>query len=306
MASGNPHIRYLSHAEIDKSRWDQSIKQSANALIYANSWYLDFMSPGWDALVLGNYDAVFPVTWRSKMGIRYVCQPAFTQQLGLFYTEAGLATMLPDFLKTLATRFRLIEISMNYGNEWPGQTISHYNFVLPLNGSYEIISAGYKQDLQKNLKRSAKFNIRYETSTQASAAIELYKELYGQRIGFRPQDYTFFAECVAGMMQQGKAIVRSAVSPTGELLATGIFAVDDHRIYNLASTTLPNGRMMEANHFLFDQLIQEFAGSGLLIDFEGSDQPGIARFYQKFGSSNQPYYFWKTNRLPAILRWWKR
>jgi hypothetical protein len=63
---------------------------------------------------------------------------------------------------------------------------------------------------------------------------------------------------------------------------------------------------MEANHFLFDQLIREFAGQDLILDFEGSDLPGVARFYQKFGPQNQPFSFWKSNRLPAVMRWWKK
>ncbi len=38
----------------------------------------------WDALVLDDYQAVMPLTWRSKFGIRYLYQPAFTQQTGIF------------------------------------------------------------------------------------------------------------------------------------------------------------------------------------------------------------------------------
>ncbi|MCU0387633.1 MAG: hypothetical protein MUE71_03400 [Chitinophagaceae bacterium] len=89
-------------------------------------------------------------------------------------------------------------------------------------------------------------------------------------------------------------------------MAIGLFLKDDRRLYNIASTTLPNGRTLEANHFLFDQLICEFSGQNILLDFEGSDLPGVARFYQKFSPENRPYFFWKSNRLPAVLRWWKR
>jgi hypothetical protein len=282
------------------------IQQAVNGLIYARSWYLDAMNPGWDALVNADYTAVLPVTWRSKLGIKYLCQPAFTQQLGLFCSHASQLTLLPDFLKALALRFRLIEVFLNHQNDCEGHSGTHANFVLSLQDDYATISGSYKQDLFKNLKRTTRFNLQYKAGTNAAAAVHLFREAYQQRLGARPQDYTLFTQCVDYMLLQRHAFIREVSLPGGELLATGIFARDERRIYNLASTTLPNGRMMEANHFLFDQLIREFAGSGLLLDFEGSDQPGIARFYQKFGSINQPYYFWKTNRLPAILRWWKR
>ena len=305
MHAGSLHINYVAHQDIDKAKWDATIEQSPNGLIYASSAFLDNMSPGWDALVAGDYDFIFPVTWRSKMGIKYVCQPAFTQQLGMFSKKETSAEVLPDFLIRLSTRFRLIEIFLNYQNVM-GDNVAHHNFILPLTPSYEIIASSYKQDLMKNLKRCAKYDMRYRPADTATPAIQLFQETYQQRMGAKADDYKKFDSCIQQLMQQGRAFVRNVISPGGELLACGVFAKDQRRIYNLASTTLPNGRMMEANHFLFDQLIREFAGSGLILDFEGSDQPGIARFYQKFGAIDQPYYFFKTNRLPAILRWWKR
>jgi hypothetical protein len=57
---------------------------------------------------------------------------------------------------------------------------------------------------------------------------------------------------------------------------------------------------------LFHQIISEFAGTPLILDFEGSDLPGVARFYQKFGAQNQPYFFFKSNRLPTGIKWLKK
>ncbi|HSC55239.1 MAG TPA: GNAT family N-acetyltransferase [Phnomibacter sp.] len=300
------HIQYIQHVAIDKQKWDACIERAVNSLIYAQSIYLDHMSEEWDALVYGNYEAVMPVTWRKKWGMRYMCQPAFSQQLGLFYIDPLHKNLLPNFLQQLSANFRLVEIFLNYDNTGSSEMQPAMNFVLPLHADYESIKAGYKTDLHKNLKRTEKFNLQYHQLEDASAAVKMYREYYQQRMGAKPNDYDNFLACIQKLMAEKKAIVRSVTQSNGALLATGIFAIDHQRIYNLASTTLPNGRMMEANHFLMDALIREFAESGLTLDFEGSDQPGIAKFYQKFGSIPQPYYFWKINRLPAILRWCKR
>jgi len=300
------HIQLLKHEQIDKAKWDAAIDDSINGLIYAKSIYLDHMSAGWDALVYGDYEAVMPVTWRSKMGIRYMCQPAFSQQLGMYYRQESQADLLPDFLKKIALEFKLVEIFLNYKNAAMKDVQQATNLVLPLHAHYESIRVGYKSDLLKNLKRTEKFKLQYSAMHDASLAVKTYQEHYQQRMGAMPEDYSSFLKCIQQLMPLKRAFVRSVTHASGELLAIGVFAIDNKRIYNLASTTLPNGRMMEANHFLFDELIKEFSGSGLILDFEGSDQPGIARFYQKFGSVAQPYFFWKLNRLPAILRWWKR
>ena len=77
-------IRYIPHHEIDKSLWDRTITNAVNGSICALSWYLDIVAGTWDALVEGDYENVMPLPWRKKGGIRYIHQPRFTQQLGLF------------------------------------------------------------------------------------------------------------------------------------------------------------------------------------------------------------------------------
>src|SRR6266540_2812535 len=78
------------------------------------------------------------------------------------------------------------------------------------------------------------------------------------------------------------------------------------KAYNMMNSITPEGRKKEANHFLFDSIFKEFAGSNLLFDFEGSDIPGIKSFYEKFGSVNQAYYKLHFNHLPFPLNILKR
>ena len=44
-------VSYLRHNEIDKGKWDACIRLSENSLVYAYSWYLDIIHPGWEAMV---------------------------------------------------------------------------------------------------------------------------------------------------------------------------------------------------------------------------------------------------------------
>jgi hypothetical protein len=298
-------IVYVSHAKIDKQKWNACIHVAINGLVYASSDFLDAMSPGWDALVCGDYKAVMPVTWRSKMGFRYVCQPAFAQQLGVIYTNEKYRAVIPSFLSKLAIEYKLVEIFLNFDNVSEPLPAKHQNFVLPLDRSHEAIRLNYKNDLLKNLKRTEKFNLQYTIQTSATEAIQLYKQYYGKRMHIREVDFESLTALAHSWIENGKAFVREVRLPSGKLLSTGLFLKDEKRIYNIASTTLPDGRTLEANHFLMDALIKEFAGTGLLLDFEGSDLPGVARFYQKFSPIAQPYAFWKSNRLPTWMKWLK-
>jgi hypothetical protein len=304
-----PSLLYKSHKEIDKEKWNGLIAQSPNGLAYAHTNMLDAMSPGWDALVMGDYDAAMPLTWRSKLGIRYLCQPAFCQQLGVFSKGALTAKISEAFLRRVAISFRLAEIYLHAGTMADPALISCNNFMLDLNRPYEAIRAQYKNDLLKNLTRSRRYHMTYTVHEDVCEGIELYKEYYGNRLGYRPQDYEAFAQVCVAWQKEGRCFARAVhleERNLKELLAFGVFLKDDNRIYNIASTTLPNGRTLEANHFLFDHLIREFSNQRLWLDFEGSDLPGVAKFYLKFDPVNQPYFFWKSNRLPMVLKWWKR
>jgi hypothetical protein len=302
-------ISYFEHGKIDKKRWNNLIDKAANGLIYAQSDYLDAMSPGWDALIYNDYEAIMPLTWRKKLGLRYLCQPAFCQQLGVFSTTPLESAMVEKFLIKISAHFRLIEIFVNYGNVSNLNLVASTNYLLSLKPGYESIKGNYRKDLVKNLARAAKYPFVYKATSRVDVAISQYRELYGGRMGIRPVDYESFAGLCKKWVLEDKCFVREVhleEKNNSELMAIGIFLKDQNRIYNIASSTLPNGRTLEANHFLFDQIIREYAGHDLKLDFEGSDLPGVARFYQKFNPENQPYFFWKSNRLPAVLRWWKR
>ncbi|HEU0065547.1 MAG TPA: hypothetical protein VFQ58_10960, partial [Flavisolibacter sp.] len=76
------NIQYLSHKEINKEKWDNCITAASNGLIYGYSFYLDHMATEWDGLMLNNYEAVFPLPWRKKLGYYYLYPPYLTAQLG--------------------------------------------------------------------------------------------------------------------------------------------------------------------------------------------------------------------------------
>ena len=60
--------------------------------------------------------------------------------------------------------------------------------------------------------------------------------------------------------------------------------VSHHRITFLFSGNNAKGKELQAMTFLIDQVIREFAAQPLVLDFEGSDDENLARFYLGFGS----------------------
>jgi hypothetical protein len=299
-------IRYLKREDIDIPRWDNCMKRATNRLIYGFSFFLDAMTAGrWDALVLGDYEAVMPLTWRRKYGIRYLYQPAFTQQTGIFSTLPVSEPMIDAFLTTAARFFRFAEIFLNYANPFPAFE-TRCNFILPLDAPYQSLAAQYKKDLVRNLKLAARADLHY-TSGDIAGALRAYRKEYGSRLPqVKKDDYRHFEKLCTYLKERGHLILRAVIGADGQTLASALLLRDENRCYLLQSTTSPAGRDSKANHFLLDRLIHELADTGCILDFEGSDLPGIAHFYANFGGRQQNYFFYRHNQLPRPWRWLKR
>src|SRR5688572_25071693 len=98
---GEGMIRYLKHGKVNTARWDACIRNSTNGMIYAYSWYLDAVCPGWEALVKGDYESVMPLTCGKKMGLHYLYPPFFTQQLGVFSRSGVNEKEVEEFLSAI-------------------------------------------------------------------------------------------------------------------------------------------------------------------------------------------------------------
>ncbi len=306
------NIQHVPNKKIDRQKWDHAVLNSVDGKIYATCAWLDNMCAGWNALVLGDYKTIMPLPAKRKWRINYLAQPPFTQQLGLFSTKKITPTIYLQFITLAQKLYPFGEIAVHLPQNFPKENFTidiRKNYLLDLSVGYAQIQANYSNDLaKKNLQRSKKFNLQYVVSADVDNAVQLFKDLYGDRTPHvTDKNYQQLLYLAKEMLEKKQAFVREVKLPNSNaLLACGLFFKYENRIYNIASSTLPDGRTMEANHFLFDQLIQEFAGTNTILDFEGSDLPGVERFYKKFGAILAPYYFIKWNNLPKLIRLFKK
>jgi hypothetical protein len=170
---------------------------------------------------------------------------------------------------------------------------------------YENIYSSYKNDLKENIRKGEAENPEY-TGGSIEEAILLYHEYYGKRMSHvKTADYKRFQSLCLKLELVDQCFVKTVRSKEGAIMAIGLFIKDKKRIYNLMNTTLAAGRDKEANHFLLDSVIKEFAGQDLVFDFEGSELPGVNHFYKSFGAITHPYFHYHYNGLPWILRLFK-
>jgi hypothetical protein len=307
-------IQYIKNKDIDSHKWNNCIRRSINSMVYAEYEYLTFMSKQWDALVYNNYEAVMPLVWNRKWGIKYLYQPAFFQQGGIFCYQPIDATLVEAFMIKAKNHFTFAEITLNYLN--PVQQLSSVfqkskrsNYLLPLQNKYLAIRENYHPDVIQSLKRnSGEQKIQYESSNDFKTIIAQFKTDYHYLIpSLKNSDFEKFEKLCQFYLEQDRLIIRETKDMFNHRkLAMALLLKDQNRLYNIISVVSDEGKKKFANYFLYDSLIKEFAETEMTLDFEGSDIEGVAFFYKKFGTINQPYPYVKFNQLPKMLKWLKR
>ncbi len=298
-------IRYLKYRQIDKVKWDKCIEHSINGIVYACSWYLDIVSKHWEALVKDDYVSVFPLTTGRKFGIKYLYQPFFTQQLGIFSKNIITHEIVDEFLTSIPSKYKFAEINLNIFNKVDTKkydTITKFNYELSLNDSYESIYKNYSQNIKRNIKKAVKSGVTIKTDIQPENIIKIFRENRGRDIKtLQDKDYLVLERLIKTCLKKGEAEIWGVNTKEGEL-CVGVFFIRSYkRFIFLFSGTNKQARENGAMSLLIDTFIREHSQRDLIFDFEGSNDVNLARFYKSFGSKKRIYFQLNINKLPWII-----
>jgi hypothetical protein len=296
-------IRYVPYDEIDKKKWDDCIKHAINGLPYGYSWFLDTVSEYWDGLVMGDYEAVFPLTWNEKFGIKYLYQPYFCQQLGVFSRSKDPEYLLKDFLKEIPDEFKFVEINTNAGREAKGfkysNRITHH---LNLNRSINEIRAGYSENVKRSLKKAEENSLYTSDYIKPEDLVELFKNNLGEKVKMSERQYAKGLRLMYECIHKGLGILVGVYDDANQLSGGCFFIRSHHKLIYLFPASDRASRKKGTMQFLMDTMFEQYANSRMLFDFEGSMIPSISRFYQSFGAKQVSYFRVMRNNLP----WWAK
>lgn len=306
-------IQYLAHNQINRKKWDATIAECGN--IYAYSWYLDIAHPGWEALVEDDYKTVMPLTGGKKFGIRYLFQPYFVQQLGVFSLEPMSQETTKRFLHAIPKKIRFAEIRLNEKNAFAegSQGVEyHRNVLLDLNADYDTIKANYHTNTKRNLVKAEENNLQLVNTVIPYHVVSLFRGNRGASIKkWGDAEYNVITTLGQVAINRKVAFTLGVTEKgIGEILCAALFMKANGRVTFLFSGLNDKGKEKQAMTYMIDQAIQMFAGQPLTFDFEGSDDENLARYYLGFGGKEVEYPSYTFNRLSpvgkAILKAWKQ
>jgi hypothetical protein len=300
-------IVYLKHDEIDMDQWDACIAASPGSKPYGYSWYLDIMSPGWEALIDDDYDSVFPVPSRERFGIKYIATPLFLQQLGAFSPDKTAENAIDEFLDYMPEFYKLIDLCSGQKTQHDGFTCTERaNFEIDLSYPYETISKNFDHACKRNVEKSQRQKISMVDDISTADLIDLFvreKEMVAGRI--KQRDFERLKNLMEHCIGTGKGRIMGVRDKRGKIIF-GQFLIDIRGNLNLLfGVNTPESREKRLNYFFVNEMITEYAGRKAILDFAGSSIPSVATFMRSFGSVNRPYYRIYRNSLPLPMRWLK-
>lgn len=302
-------IRYLEHSKINKQAWDNCIQQSFNGIIYAYSWYLDVVCPNWEALVEDEYKSIMPLTKAVKYKFHYLYQPFFTQQLGVFSVDKLSEEKINSFLQFIPEKYKFIEINLNTYNKF-----SSSNFEIKTSITYEmdLIKAyqnhyfQYSENLCRNLKKAEKQKLEISKEASAREIINMFRQNRGRGIDtLKSKHYEILEHLIHDAIGRGRGQIWGVKTRESKLCAGAFFVESNGKVIFLFSASNSHAKINGAMAFLIDRFIFENAQRNLVLDFEGSNDIGLGRFYNSFGAKKCLYLQIRKNKLPLLVKWMK-
>lgn len=289
-------IQFVPYRKINIQQWNACIGAAYNGRPYAYAWYLDATTKkSWDALVLGDYQAVMPLPYNRKLfGFKQVYQPFFSQQLGIFAKATIPGSLAQAFYNAIPQSYLRVSTQLNAALDNPPSGRLTYvqkpNFILPLHSPYATIRKGYSKGLKYNIKVAQKAQLTMETLSW-DAFFAFYKA-HPVEANLKQNRYiaAILQELLPAIVHHNLGQAIGAFSTNRQLLGACFFLKSHGRIYYLLARSNAQGRQSKAMPFLIDNLIQKHAGSAWVVDFEGSSIASIARFFQSFGAIEEQYF----------------
>ena len=304
-------ITYLKRAEIDGLKWSQCVNsQLVTSKVFAQQWFLDTCCKEWHALVVDDYRAVLPLPVRRKFGINYVYPPFFASRLG-FFGEELTQKEIDEALHWVAKKFRWADLFFSSDIQYKkGNTFSHRTYILDLSADYNSIQKAYHESHKRNCKKGQTENLELVFDANPQEIINLFRNNRGKdtSVGYKESDYKNLLNIVF-LLQEQKAVEIVGVRNTEGVLCAGAFFPFWEKKYSFLFSGRNNDKQSRCLYFLIDNFIFRHAGKELFLDFNGSDNSNIARFYAGFGAKETVFtqlIISRLNKIQQVGLWTKR
>ncbi len=289
-------LKHLKHNQIDFEKWDYAVANSRNPIFYNSSWFLNSVSPNWEALVDENYSVIFPLTVKRILGVKFIVQPRFSQQIRLLYSNSRTCEQESD--QGLKLPFALFNLQSNHKFNGQNSVNERPNLIIPLNENFEEIEKQYNQNCKRNIKKAISYNLRLDEFFDSHFFIDY--ALKNAPHTFSEKDSTVLKKIIDKSLDNKCGKIVKVTDEEGDVLSVGFFISQFGRITFLSGYSSPKGFEKRSMFFLMNEMIKSSVSKEQIFDFEGGAVEGVAKFYRGFGAIEEPFYVIENRFLKKL------
>lgn len=283
-------IQFVTSDLIDPKRWDDAIYSSQFPTIFATYQFLTISCKTWGALIDEAYQILIPLPYNVKFGVHYIYTPPFISRLGVFTKKNIESHEICEILNQIPSKFVLKELIFNQCNDLDNSTM-FTSYQLSLESSFETLYSSFSSNTKRNIKDATSKNLTYSDRVEIEEVIQLFKNNRGKELSKKiPQNHYDILSKLAQHAENNALLDKVAVhNDQGVLIAAALFLKDKDRIWFWFSGRNNEFADQKGMFFLINEYLKQHANRKVILDFNGSNNPNIARVYAGFGSRKYTY-----------------
>ncbi len=264
--------RIVSPSTLDPERWDACVRANKRE-IFSEWWYWNAVCSGWQPWMKGDYEDVMALPIKRKWGI----VPVMRTPLYVKWLEGD-----EDQLLRIVRAFvgiRCVHIPF----EIDGATRKSFQ-ELKLDSTWAP-----SKELAKNIRKAEGENPQFIESVSWDDFFSFMKQYHPYAWPQAQQKamhklYTNAHERGAGKI--------AGVKMQGHWAAMQFYICQHSKAYLIQNAVAPNWRNREPMPFLLNTLFRHWQQNDVprTVNFMGSNNPGVARFNEKFGALSMHYW----------------
>lgn len=278
-----PEIRKIKRKDLDTDKYSRALNASLNYRIYAEHWYLDILTnQKWECLVYNDYEVIMPIPLQYKFRFKFVLQPLYCQQLGVFYSKEIDEDLFKRFEKLLH-KYRVRAYHFNEENNvYTPEGKERVNYLLSLNKPYPDIFENFERDRKKDIRRNSKKGFKVIEKPEIEKFLELLKTDYSELVA--KINLIKMRNLIEVLIEKESLFSYTLMNSDSKIISTCLLAKSNKRLILLFSVRNKKLESKGSFAFLMNYVIEQNSAKNLILDFEGSMIEGIANFNKSLGA----------------------
>lgn len=278
-------IKRVQYNEIDFKRYEDCLESSEQRKYSASKTFLDVTSKNqWELLVYNDYEAVMPIPYVKKYGIKIVHNPMLCQQLGVFSKKDDISVNTA-FLSFLIKNYLIRVYKFNDCNQFNSQVELRKNFLI-FPDCYEKVYAKYSPKRKRKLRLDENVLKTYEIKLIGFKEVKYFIE--SNMIGLdKKEDLGGFLRIFEAFYTLGD-LQFYAFFYNGNMINAIAVYENDYTMALLGTFNDKEYIKISGASVLIDSIIKKSI-EHKIFDFEGGENPNIEEFFRGFRPELKPY-----------------